>query len=313
MGPRGCLGSPSLRHGCLVLTTLASALLVPGTARSQDIGPGTVTTSVTMGASRTVLGSTQWTPPSSSVAANIGGPGTLTFNPATGSAPGPISVSTVNAPALVITGSGQLVINPTGSPFPTTITTTGRNAYGIDITSGQHTEVLNNVVIATSGVNSDGMRIENPNNVDNATNVTVTATGAGASAVALISGGGSTANFTHSSLTSEAGPVIRVEGGSGKTISLIDTSVTAGSGDGRWLYVTGGATNTNTTASQSTLTGAAITDGGSTSNLTLTNGTVWDITSNSNVTNLTNNASLIEFAPPVGGVFKTLTSVNYVV
>ncbi|MDH2350261.1 autotransporter outer membrane beta-barrel domain-containing protein [Bradyrhizobium sp. SSUT112] len=291
------------------MTVLALVSLASEAARSQDIGPGPVTSTISLGSSRTVLGSTQWMPPSGSVAANVGGPGTLTFGPTAGNNPGPITVSTQNASAIVISGSGQLVINPSGTSFTTTITTTGTNAYAINVTSGQHAEPLNNVFITTSGVNSDGIRIENPNNTVNATDVRVTTTGVGASALALISGGGSTANFANSTLTSEAGPVIRVRGGSNKSINLTGTSVTAGGSDGRWLYVTGGTSNTNITASHSTLTGAAITDSGSTSNLTLTNGTRWDMTGTSNVTNLINNASQIDFA--AGSAFKTLTTVNY--
>lgn len=201
--------SPSARCTRLFLTTLALVLLTPVTGRSQNIGPGSVTSPIDMGASRTVLGSTQWTPPSGSVAANVGGPGTLTFDPAAGSRPGEITVSTVNARAIVISGSGQLVINPDRSSFLTTITTMGSNAYGLHVTSGQHTESLNNVRITTSGANSDGIRIENPNNTVNATNVTVTTTGVGASALSLISGGGSSASFTNSSLESGTGPAIR--------------------------------------------------------------------------------------------------------
>jgi outer membrane autotransporter protein len=311
-------GLASLSAWCprFCLAVLASASLASGAARSQDIGPGLVNSTINMGPSRTVVGSTQWMPPLGSVAANVGGPGALTFNPLLGSDPGPITVSTQNASGIVITGSGQLetlVINPGAGLFRTTITTTttppGANAHGIHVTSGQHTESLNNVIIITSGVNSDGIRIENPNNTVIATNVKVTTTGTDASALALISGGGSTANFTNSTLESEAGPVIRVQGGGNKIIDLTDTRVTAGSSDGRWLYVTGSASPVNITASHAMLTGAAITDSGSTSNLALTAGTVWSMTGSSNITNLTNNASDIDFAP--GGAFKTLTTVNY--
>src|SRR5262245_51745981 len=190
----------------------------------------------------------------------------------------------------------------------------GTNAYAINVVSGNHTQVLNNVAISTSGTTAEGIRIENPNNIINATGVTVTTTGAGASALALLSGGGSLANFTNSTLTSEAGPVIRVEMGDlpGKNINLTNTSVTAGGGDGRWLFVTRLSTPTNVTATGATLTGAAITDPGSISNVVLRGDTTWLLTGDSNVTNLTNNASTIEFAPPVGGAFKTLTTVNYV-
>ena len=49
----------------------------------------------------------------------------------------------------------------------------------------------------------------------------------------------------------------------------------------------------------STLVGAVTTGAGSTSNMTLTDST-WNLTGNSNVTNLTNDPSVIAFAPPVG-------------
>jgi len=294
------------------LTALASVLLASEAARSQTtVGPGLVTTPITGNQDTTVVGLTQLTPSAGVVAVNPSGSATVTFNPGL-VAPGPISVETQNARAIVITGGTQLAINPFGSPFLTTITTTGTDAFAIDVVSGNHTEVLNNVAISTSGTTADAIRIENPNNIINATGVTVTTTGAGASALALISGGGSTANFTNSHLESAAGPVIRVEMGDMKNINLTDTSVTAGSGDGRWLYVTRLSTPTNITATGATLTGAAITDPGSISNVVLQGDTTWLLTGDSNVTNLTNNASTIDFAPPIGGAFKTLTTVNYV-
>jgi len=65
-------------------------------------------------------------------------------------------------------------------------------------------------------------------------------------------------------------------------------------------------------ANASTLTGAIQTDAASTTNLALTNASLWTVTGNSTVTNLSNNASSIVFAPPSGGVYKTLTVGNYV-
>src|SRR5262249_5194370 len=47
-------------------------------------------------------------------------------------------------------------------------------------------------------------------------------------------------------------------------------------------------------------------------NVVLQGDTTWHLTGDSNVTNLTNNASTIDFAPPIGGAFKTLTTMNYV-
>lgn len=66
----------------------------------------------------------------------------------------------------------------------------------------------------------------------------------------------------------------------------------------------------NIVATHSTMTGSALTDAGSVSNLTLINST-WNLTGNSNLTTLVNDPSLIDFSPPVGGVFKTLTVNTY--
>jgi type V secretory pathway adhesin AidA len=59
------------------------------------------------------------------------------------------------------------------------------------------------------------------------------------------------------------------------------------------------------------LSGSANRESGSTSNLSLMDGTVWMVTNNSNITNLANTSSTIELAPPIGGAFKSLTTVNY--
>ncbi len=65
-------------------------------------------------------------------------------------------------------------------------------------------------------------------------------------------------------------------------------------------------------ASGSTLTGTAITAPGSVSTVSLHSNTVWTMTGDSNITNLTNTASQIVYAPPVGNAYKTLTVSNYV-
>jgi len=54
-----------------------------------------------------------------------------------------------------------------------------------------------------------------------------------------------------------------------------------------------------------------MTDTTSTSTLNLSNGSTWNLTANSNLTNVSNNASLIAFASPGAGGFKTLTVQNY--
>jgi outer membrane autotransporter protein len=105
------------------------------------------------------------------------------------------------------------------------------------------------------------------------------------------------------------------------TFNVNDAVVTAtrssSTGLVRLMEVTSGSTAT-LNASGSTLSGSIFTDGTSTSTVNLTNGTVWNIQGpeNSNVTNLTNNASTINFPFPTGdptlpSSYLTLTTVNY--
>src|SRR5262249_15418960 len=102
--------------------------------------------------------------------------------------------------------------------------------------------------------------------------------------------GGTGGNFTNSTLANQAGPVIRVGRGANKNVNLTDSTRTAGSRDGRWLYVQNRSIHASVIASNSTLRGSAVTDMGSTSTLTL-NGTTWFMTGNSNVTNLINKSN----------------------
>jgi len=59
------------------------------------------------------------------------------------------------------------------------------------------------------------------------------------------------------------------------------------------------------------MTGAVVTDAGSITNFLHQGGSTWNMTASSNVTNLSNEGGRINFAAPAGGVFKTLTTVNY--
>ena len=73
----------------------------------------------------------------------------------------------------------------------------------------------------------------------------------------------------------------------------------------------------NILVDNSTVEGSALTAPGSVSNLTLVNNSLWNMTGNSNITNLINDPSLIQYAPPVGdphalASYKTLTVVNYI-
>jgi len=183
------LASPSAWCLRFLPAVLASVLLWSEAARSQQqVGPGLVTTPITGNQNVTVVGSTQLMPNPGTVAVSPSGSAFVTFNPALVQ-PGPISVQTQDAPAIVITGGTDIAINPDAAPYLTTITTTGTNAFAINVVSGNHTELLNNVAISTTGAGADAIKIDNPNNIINATDVRVTTTGAGASALALLSGG----------------------------------------------------------------------------------------------------------------------------
>jgi outer membrane autotransporter protein len=135
---------------------------------------------------------------------------------------------------------------------------------------------------------------------------------AGATGMALVGGG--TINLNNAIMTVTGAPGntegIFVDGpvGTTATVNLNDSTVNS---NGLGILTEGGGT-LNFMANHSNLTGAAITMGNSISNVTLENGTVWNMTGDSNLTNLTNSASTIQFSPPVGGAFKTLTTVNYV-
>jgi outer membrane autotransporter protein len=134
----------------------------------------------------------------------------------------------------------------------------------------------------------------------------ITTTGAGANA--LSSGSGiNTATIADATVSAAQGAGINVSTG---TLHATVTGSSISGGSALLNVVNGGTLNL--TASASTLTGAAVTQAGSTSNLVLENGTLWHLTGDSTVTNLTNDGSSILFSPPVGGVFKTLTAVNYV-
>jgi outer membrane autotransporter protein len=271
-------------------TALTSMLLVSDAARAQFVGPMTVTSTQTINNNATVDST------AGSFIVHTTGNGQIGFQ---------------------ILGGASVTVLP--STFGTSIITEGANAPAIAVQSAIHILSLQNLSITTFGAGSDGILLQQQGDNITAANLTVTTSGANASALAMTAAGGgqaSTESFTNSTLASTLGPVIRVSGGgTNKFINLTSSTVTAAP-DGQWLNVTGDGSVVNITASDATtLTGAAFTASNSTSNLVLSNGTVWNMTGSSNVTNLTNNASTIEFAPPVGGAFpdKTLTTtMNYV-
>src|SRR5262249_2546651 len=157
--PRQAISLRRQLRGSLVRSSLASAsawclrflpavltslLLTLEAAQSQQVGPDLVTTPITGNQHVTVVGSTPLRLRPAIVAGSPSGSAFVPFNPALVQ-PGPISVQTQDARAIVIGGGTDIAINPNAAPFLTTITTTGANAFGINVVSGNHTEVLNNV------------------------------------------------------------------------------------------------------------------------------------------------------------------------
>lgn len=222
-------------------------------------------------------------------------------------------------------------------------TTTGAGSFGI-LADGDGTHIsYDNGTVSTSGQGAHGV-VLTENSVFDAQNSTIAASGAAASGLLLLgaTAGSQRADIVGGSITSSQASAIGVDGGSA-TINLTGAQV---SGATNWLYVTPGGVqstwgglpvaapdptldpdippptltrparstfgpaNLTLTATNSTLTGAAVTQAGSTSTVNLVN-SVWNMTGSSNVTNLLNDPSLIDFAAPAGGVYKTLTVANY--
>ncbi|KRR17724.1 hypothetical protein [Bradyrhizobium retamae] len=191
-----------------------------------------------------------------------------------------------------------------------TISTTGENAAGATARLGASLTMSGGSLL-TTGIGAHGVDVESGSAVT-AAGLRVTATGPDASALFMTGPAGTlqTANVSESKLTSAAAPAIKVLGGAAN-VQLAGAVVT---GNGIWLSVADGTAPglLGLNADSSILRGAALTTGTSTSNIVLQNGTVWNLTGDSNVTNLTNRESSILFSPPVGGVFKALTTANYV-
>jgi len=256
---------------CFFLTALAAVALAATEAARAQVS-GTVTSTVT-----------------------ASGPDPLIFESGA-------SIVTDGQAGINITGSANLSINP--GTVRHSITTTGSNAPGIRISSGNHTVTLNDLDITTSGpAGSDGIRVENPNTPITATSVVINTTGA-ANALNVIANNEQSISFTGGMLTSAAGAVINLAGNL-DIVTLTNTTVTAAGPDGRWLATSGNPDTVNAIGSM--LSGTARTSAG-TSNLNLSSNTVWNMTGNSNVTNLTVNNSDINFAPPAAGADLTMLS-----
>lgn len=232
----------------------------------------------------------------------------------------------------------------------TTVLTQGVGAHGAFSRDNPTSVTINQSSIQANGATAHGAVAVIGGRIVG-TDSTVVASGANSMALYALGvpGAVSTADFTRSTLNNSSGPIIGVAGDA--NVTLTDSTATGAgewlrvgtlndfpllaaahppltgpedfpdelTGDLPPLQsppitapappVTPGLANIN--LSGSTVVGSAFTAPGSVSNLTMTNNSVWRMTGNSNLTNLVNDPSLIDFAAPIGGVFKTLTVNNY--
>ncbi|SNS57298.1 outer membrane autotransporter barrel domain-containing protein [Tardiphaga sp. OK246] len=305
-GANGFYGSMTLDN--LAVTTIGdnSHGARADNAGSVAVTGGTFTTSgassfgllATLGSTLTATNATVVTSGASGIGASAQFGGQLILNGGTvtttgTSAAGLFSVgllSTLSATPAVPTALILLddAATPSASPTGSTLTANG-------------------VTVRTSGTGSHGASVRGGSSLA-LNDSTLTVSGAGGAALysSAYDAGASIAQISNSTLSSAQGAGIRT---SGTTLNatFLGSSL---AGNPNLLEVVANGT-LNLIAASSTLTGAAVTDAGSTSNVTLQNATTWKVTGNSNVSNLSNTSSLIDFAPPSGGAFKTLSAINY--
>ncbi len=208
------------------------------------------------------------------------------------------------------------------------LTSTGTaagNAYGayadaasIDLTGGS---------VTARGSNGAGLAVTGSGNI-NTTATNVTATGANSSGILGLGAGEVT--MVGGSLLAEQGDLVRSEGGA---LDVTLDTVLTGTGSGMVLNVLDDAAgnhgsvnlsalNTildgdifaaadniaNVSLSGSELTGAA----NNATNISLDADSLWNMTASSTVSDTVTNAGMIAFSAPDAGVFKTLTTTNYV-
>jgi hypothetical protein len=233
----------------------------------------------------------------------------------------------------VITATGPLTISTAGGVS----SSTGLGAFGVNADGAGSRISLAAADIATAGAGATALYVSDAANSGAAGSVAasgtlnITTTNSQAVAVALqgngasiaATGGGTisaagvalqflagvnqSATFDNFTISNLAGDLIFVDPSS----ATIDFNHTvANAGNSNLLDAVGGSVIT-LNANASMLTGAILTDAASTTNVALTNGSLWTVTGNSTVTNLSNNAGSIVFAPPSGGVYRTLTVGNY--
>jgi outer membrane autotransporter protein len=257
----------------------------------------------------------------SSFGAAASGPGShLTING------GSITTSGAASSGIFAMAGASVVVQPDASGAGTLIRTTGVGSHGFWVQNSSNAVLgsslaVNGANVATSGEAASALFMTTGNaNINTATILNSTLSSLAAPAIAVAGGGGNVA-LTNSTVSS--GVWLRVGSPSSfPAATQVDFVFAPGVDLGGGIFSTATLTQVasnaatpaiaNIVASGSTLTGAAITAPGSTANVTLQNNSVWNVTGDSNLTNLTNDPSQINFSPPAGGVFKTLTVVNYI-
>lgn len=259
-----------------------------------------------------------------------------------------VNVSTATGPGVTAwgtTATDNVQANLTGG----TVQTQGSNAQGLYVRGALASVTANATQVSTAGQDASAARVID--GTLTTTGATLKANGSDAVGLSLSANTGQTARVAMNAgvLQSTQSDAIAVTSGAAQ-VSLTGTTVTGAtnwlhvmgsptavadtfaepevtsivSGQSSGLsgvgvnivpgvvsVVPGAPVSTTVTASGAILNGAALTESGASSNVSLTNGTLWNLTGNSNLTNLNNDPSLIDFAAPVGGVYKTLTVNNY--
>jgi type V secretory pathway adhesin AidA len=195
------------------------------------------------------------------------------------------------------------------------VQTTGTQSYAFDVFGAGAALRADNVVANSGGSDAHAIAVRNGGILAVSTSA-ISASGLNAAGLFFSGPVGvtSTATLSSTTLSSTQGPSFLADGG---VSNLALNSSIAVVNNGLWLTAVtsnaGNPTTINAVLASSTVQGAATTDSASTSNVTLQSGALWMLTGSSDLTSLTNGAgSAINFSPPNGGPFKTLTVGNYI-
>lgn len=196
---------------------------------------------------------------------------------------------------------GALVSQGTLSLSDSSITSSG-----IGIQTGNAAKIyLDGTSVSTTGVNAYGVYLSG-GSVLSMTGGSITTAASGARG--LYGGPGANAATINGATitTAQSSAILAFGAGAVLDVDLAGSNVV---GAAAALEIGGGGI-LDLDASRSEITGRAVTAVGSSSSVTLSDGSTWNVTGTSNVTDLTNDASLVQFSP-AGNVFKSLTTTGY--